>query len=116
MLERITVNPDIHFGKPCIEGTRIPVQDVLELVAQGLSFEQIIKDYHPDITAEDIRACLRYAAALVAFEDVDSGSNETELNANLAAMREAGKDEMFLADLAEAMEDFHHLDIEGALA
>ena len=71
MIERITVNPDIHFGKPCIEGTRIPVQDVLELVAEGLSFEQIIKDYYPDVTTEDIRACVRYAAALVAAEDID---------------------------------------------
>ena len=74
MLERITVNRDIHFGKPCIEGTRIPVQEVLELVAEGLSFEQIITDYYTDITAEDIRACLRYAAALVASEDIDLAS------------------------------------------
>jgi len=71
VLERIAVNPEIHFGKPCIKGTRIPVQDVLELVAEDLSFEQIIKDYYPDITAEDIRACLHYAAALVAVEDID---------------------------------------------
>ncbi len=71
MLERIAVNPEIHFGKPCIKGTRIPVQDVLELVAEGLSFEQIIKDYYPDVTTEDIRACLRYAAALVAAEDIN---------------------------------------------
>jgi uncharacterized protein (DUF433 family) len=35
MLERIKVNPDVHFGKPCIEGTRIPVQDVVELIAEG---------------------------------------------------------------------------------
>ena len=74
MLERITVNAGIHFGKPCIEGTRIPVQDVLELVAEGLSFDQIMKDYYTDITAEDIRACLRYAAALVASEDIDLAS------------------------------------------
>ena len=71
MLERITVNPDIHFGKPCIEGTRIPVQDVVELIAEGLSFEQVITDYYPDISRDDIRACLRYAAALVAAEDID---------------------------------------------
>jgi uncharacterized protein (DUF433 family) len=71
MLERIGVNPEIHFGKPCIKGTRIPVQDVLELVAEGLSFEQIIKDYYPEISVEDIRACLHYAAALVAAEDID---------------------------------------------
>jgi hypothetical protein len=43
-------------------------------------------------------------------------SNEAELNADLAAIREAGKDAMFLADLEEVMEDFHHVDIEGALA
>ena len=43
-------------------------------------------------------------------------SNEAELNADLAAMREAGKDAMFLADLEESMEDFHHVDTEGALA
>ena len=46
---------------------------------------------------------------------VSSTSNEAELNADLAAMREAGKDAMFLADLEESMADFHHADIEGAL-
>jgi uncharacterized protein (DUF433 family) len=71
MLERIAVNAETHFGKPCIRGTRIPVRDVLELAAEGLSFEQIIKDYYPDITVEDIQACLHYAAALVAAEDID---------------------------------------------
>jgi uncharacterized protein (DUF433 family) len=71
MLERITVRPDVYFGKPCIEGTRIPVQDVVELIAEALSFDQVIKDYYPDIKKEDIRACLRYAAALVAAEDID---------------------------------------------
>ena len=74
MLEGITVRPDVHFGKPCIEGTRIPVQDVVELIAEGLSFEQVIKDYYPDIDKEDIRACLRYAAALVAAEDIGLAS------------------------------------------
>jgi hypothetical protein len=43
-------------------------------------------------------------------------SNGTELNADLVAMREAGKDEMFLADLEEAMADFRHVDIQGAFA
>jgi uncharacterized protein (DUF433 family) len=74
MLERITISPDVHFGKPCIEGTRIPVQDVVELIAEGLSFEQVIKDYYSDINKEDISACLRYAAALVAAEDIDLAS------------------------------------------
>ncbi|MFM6368690.1 MAG: DUF433 domain-containing protein, partial [Dolichospermum sp.] len=42
---KISVNPQIHFGKPCIEGTRITVQSVLELLNEGLSFSIIIRDY-----------------------------------------------------------------------
>lgn len=71
-MERIVVNSQIHFGKPCIAGTRITVQSVLELLNEGLSFDGIIQDYYPDLQVEDIRACLRYAIALVASEDVRS--------------------------------------------
>jgi len=70
MIERITVNPDIHFGKPCIAGSRITVQSVLELLDEGLTFEQIIEKYYPDLTIADVRACLQYAIALVAAEDI----------------------------------------------
>ncbi len=70
MFDRIAVNPNIHFGKPCIAGTRIPVQNVLELVDEGISFARIIQEYYPDISIQDIHACLRYAIALVAAEDV----------------------------------------------
>lgn len=70
MIDRITVNPKIHFGKPCIAGTRITVQTVLELLYEGLSFNEIIQDYYPDLQVEDIRACLRYAIALVAAEEI----------------------------------------------
>jgi len=70
MIDKITVNPRIHFGKPCIAGTRITVQGVLELLDAGLSFEQIIRDYYPDITVKDIKACIQYAIALVAAEDI----------------------------------------------
>lgn len=70
MIDRITVNPKIHFGKPCIAGTRITVQNVLELLDEGLSFNEIIQDYYPDLQVEDIRACLRYAIALVAAEEI----------------------------------------------
>ncbi|BBD53463.1 hypothetical protein NIES204_07370 [Planktothrix agardhii NIES-204] len=69
-MDRISVNPQIHFGKPCIVGTRITVQSVLELLNEGLSFAEIIRDYYPDLQVEDIRACLQYAIALVAAEDV----------------------------------------------
>ncbi len=70
-MERISVNPQIHFGKPCIVGTRITVQSILELLNEGLSFDTIIKDYYPELQIEDIRACLKYAIALVASEDID---------------------------------------------
>ncbi len=70
MKERIAVSPKIHFGKPCVAGTRIPVQSVLELVREGHSFSQIIQDYYPDLQPEDIRACIQYAIDVVAFEDI----------------------------------------------
>ena len=70
MIERITVDPEVHFGKPCVVGTRITVQSVLELLDEGLSFGEIVQDYYPDLTPEDIRACVRYAIALVAAEDI----------------------------------------------
>jgi uncharacterized protein (DUF433 family) len=67
---RIAVNPHIHFGKPCIAGTRITVQSILELLNEGLAFNEIIQDYYPEITVEDIRACVQYAIALVAAEEI----------------------------------------------
>jgi uncharacterized protein (DUF433 family) len=70
MIERITVDPEVHFGKPCVAGTRITVQGVLELLDEGLSFDDIIQDYYPDLTVQDIQACIQYAIALVAAEDI----------------------------------------------
>jgi uncharacterized protein (DUF433 family) len=70
MKERIAVNPQIHFGKPCVSGTRVPVQSVLELVREGLTFAEILRDYYPDLEAEDIRACIQYAIDVVAAEDI----------------------------------------------
>jgi uncharacterized protein (DUF433 family) len=58
MNERISVNPNIHFGKPCVAGTRITVQNVLELINEGLSFDEIKRDYYTDLQTEDIKACL----------------------------------------------------------
>lgn len=59
--DRIVVNPAIRSGKPVIRGTRITVSDVLEYLAAGMTQEQILADF-PDITAEDIRAVLAFAA------------------------------------------------------
>ena len=70
MMKRITVHPEVHFGKPCVAGTRIPVQSVLELLAENLSFEKIIQDYYPDLTPDDIRACIHYAIALVTLQEI----------------------------------------------
>jgi uncharacterized protein (DUF433 family) len=70
MINRISVNSTIHFGKPCIVGTRITVKSVLELINEGLSFEEIMRDYYPDLTVEDIRECVQYAIALVSSEDI----------------------------------------------
>lgn len=70
MKARIVVDPEVHFGKPCVAGTRIPVQNVLELVREGLTFAEIIRDYYPDLQEEDIRACLQYAIEIVAAEEI----------------------------------------------
>ena len=60
--QRIVVNPAIRSGKPCIAGTRITVYDVLEYLAGGMSEDQILADF-PDLTREDVRAALAFAAA-----------------------------------------------------
>ena len=60
--EHISVNPTVRNGKPCIQGTRITVYDVLEYLAGGMSEDEILADF-PDLTRDDIRACLAFAAA-----------------------------------------------------
>jgi uncharacterized protein (DUF433 family) len=57
----ITIEPDKRSGKPCIRGTRMTVTDVLEYLAGGISQEELLAEF-PDLTAEDIRACLAFAA------------------------------------------------------
>jgi uncharacterized protein (DUF433 family) len=57
----ITIEPDKRSGQPCIRGLRMTVQDVLEYLASGMSVDEILADF-PDLTAEDIRACLAFAA------------------------------------------------------
>jgi len=57
----ITIEPGKRGGKPCVRGMRITVYEVLDYLASGISREQILKDF-PYLTAEDIQACLSYAA------------------------------------------------------
>jgi len=59
--ERITINPEQCGGRPCVRGMRIRVTDVIELLAAGLTAEQVLKEL-PDLEPEDIQACLLFAA------------------------------------------------------
>ena len=68
--ERITINADTHFGQPCIAGTRIPVYCILELVQAGTPFDEIVSKHYPDISVEDVKACVKYATELVKSEEV----------------------------------------------
>jgi uncharacterized protein (DUF433 family) len=61
MSSRITVNPNQCGGRPCVRGMRIRVKDVLDMLAEGAAAEEILADF-PDLEAEDIRACIAYAA------------------------------------------------------
>ena len=63
LLARITVNPKVCTGKPCIRGTRIYISIILDALAEGLTSEEII-DHYPSLTADDIRAAVAYAAEL----------------------------------------------------
>jgi uncharacterized protein (DUF433 family) len=69
-VKRISVRPDVDHGKPCISGTRIQVAQVLDLMAVGKSFQEVIADYFPDLTEEDLRACLEFARDLVQNEEI----------------------------------------------
>jgi uncharacterized protein (DUF433 family) len=70
MSNRIIADPRVHFGKPCVAGTRIPVQNVLELVREGADAATIARDYYPDLSADDVRACVQYAIDLISLEDI----------------------------------------------
>jgi uncharacterized protein (DUF433 family) len=59
--ERITIDPRIRSGKPCIRGTRITVSDIFDYLGGGMSVEEILDDF-PDLTLDDIRACFAFAA------------------------------------------------------
>ena len=68
-LDRITLDPDICHGKPCVRHMRWPVEVILDLVASGMCIEDILTD-HPELEREDIIACLQYARLLASGEPV----------------------------------------------
>lgn len=63
-LERITIDPSICHGKPCIRGMRWPVEVVMDMLSSGMSSDEILED-HPELEKNDILACLSYAKLLV---------------------------------------------------
>ena len=69
LLKRIEINPKIMVGKPVIKGTRIPVELIVRMIAQGIPENDILKEY-PRLQPDDIRASLVYAAWILANEDV----------------------------------------------
>jgi uncharacterized protein (DUF433 family) len=76
--DRISIDPRIHHGKPCIKGTRVPVSVIVGIIADGESHERILKSW-PQLTMEDVAAALWFAAALAAEataipakEDIDA--------------------------------------------
>jgi len=70
MINRIVINSNICHGKPVIRGTRIMLWQILDLLEDGLTFDEIITNYFPQLAKEDIKACIEYANLLVKNEEV----------------------------------------------
>jgi len=68
-MDRIEINPKKLGGKPVIRGTRIPVYLILEMLADGMSIEEILREY-PELTEEDIREAIRYASQILSKEEI----------------------------------------------
>lgn len=69
LLQRITIDPKVMVGKPVIKGTRVPVELVVKLVANGVTEKEILKDY-PQLVEDDIKASLLYAAKVLRNEEI----------------------------------------------
>ena len=69
LINRITIDPNICHGKPTIRGLRYPVDNMLELLASGMTIEELLEDY-PDLEKEDFLACLQYAAKLTQIKSI----------------------------------------------
>lgn len=69
LLNRITINADICHGKPTIRGLRYPVENMLEIMAGGMTQEEILEDY-PDLEKEDLLACLEFAAKVMQVKTI----------------------------------------------
>jgi uncharacterized protein (DUF433 family) len=71
LIKRITLNPEVCFGKPTIRNMRYPVEMILDLLGAGMSFAEILADY-PDLEKEDLQACLFFAGKLVKVNSIQT--------------------------------------------
>ncbi|MGH7596883.1 MAG: DUF433 domain-containing protein [bacterium] len=69
LLRRIAVNPKVMVGKPVIRGTRIPVELIVKMLAQGIAEDEILKEY-PRLKSDDIKAALAYASVVFSNEEI----------------------------------------------
>ena len=69
LMKRITINPDICFGKPTIRNKRYPVEIILELLSSEMTEDEILEDY-PDLERDDLKACLHFASILVKVKSI----------------------------------------------
>lgn len=69
LLSRITLNPEVCFGKPTIRNMRYPVENILDLLSAGMTIEELLADY-PDLVREDILACLEFASRIVQVKSI----------------------------------------------
>ena len=69
LMRRISIDPEVMVGKPVIQGTRIPVELIVRMLAQGIPENEILREY-PRLQPDDIRAALAYAAHVLAHEDI----------------------------------------------
>jgi len=76
LLQRVSIDPNVCFGKPCIRGTRIWVSLILDFLASGTSIEEILAEY-PQLTEEDVRAAIAYGAEMSRERYVDIPAEAT---------------------------------------
>lgn len=76
LLQRISIDPNVCFGKPCIKGTRIWVSLILDFLANGMTIEEILEEY-PQLTEEDIRAAIAYGAEMSRERYIDVPAETT---------------------------------------
>lgn len=70
LLKRITLNPNVCFGKPTIRNMRYPVEMILDLLAAGMTFDELVQDY-PDLERKDFQACLLFAGKLMKVNSIN---------------------------------------------